>query len=209
MNPLAKQAGFTLVELVLALAITALIGAAAYASLAAASQSRQAYSERAAQLASVQRFFTVIGNDLRQAAAIENLDQSSERQAAFLLESGSANPLTFNRRGWHNPLASQRSELQRVFYRIEGDDLMRGYWLGFDRVDDNLLREQLLLPAIEEFSLRVLPPAASDRLDRAWLDSWPLDDLTQGRALPAAVEVRVVIKNLGELSRIYELPIDA
>ncbi len=201
--PLRAQRGFTLIELLLALAMTALIGASSYAALEGVGRSRQAFEEKAAELAQLQRFLTVIGSDIRQASGVQNRAANGELESALAVNDGAETLLLLNRRGWHNPLALPRSEMQRVYYRFDGEQVFRGYWEAFDRADDGAFRERPLLADVVHIGVRALPAQQTTDIERQWLPQWPAGETSA--ALPAALEITIELKTLGELKRVYEL----
>lgn len=202
-SPLRAQRGFTLIELLLALAMTALIGASSYAALEGVARSRQAFEEKAAELAQLQRFLTVIGSDIRQASGVQNRAANGELESALAVNDGAETLLLLNRRGWHNPLALPRSEMQRVYYRFDGEQVFRGHWEAFDRADDGAFRERLLLVDVVHIGVRALPAQQTTDIERQWLPQWPAGEASA--ALPAALEITIELKTLGELKRVYEL----
>lgn len=202
-SPGLGQRGFTLIELLLALAMTALIGASAYAALEGVSRSRLAFEEKAAELAQVQRFLMVLSTDIRQISGVQNRAAGGELESVLVVNDGVETVLILNRLGWHNPLASPRSEMQRVFYRYDGEQVYRGYWETFDRVDDAFLREKPILGGVKRIGIRALPKTESTDIERQWLPSWPEGDSRD--TLPAALEITVELEKMGELKRVYEL----
>ena len=187
----------------MALAMTALIGATSFAALDGLTRSRAAYEERVAQLGQLQRFFTLIGRDVRQASGVLNRGADGDLEPNLLVNDGSDMVLVLNRRGWHNPLGAVRSELQRVYYRFDGQTLFRGYWEAFDRVDGSDSRERPLMDEVKELRVRALPAEPSSNLERNWQVNWPAgDELDQ---LPAALEITLETTTMGTFTRIYEL----
>jgi general secretion pathway protein J len=199
-----RQQGFTLVELLLALAMTALIGASAYAALEGVGRSRIAFEEKSEKLAELQRFLTIFGNDVRQVSGMQNRSAEGDLEEPLVVDEGEETLLILNRRGWHNPLASPRSEMQRVYYRYDGEQLYRGYWVAFDRIDDTLIRERPILKDLAQISLRVLPAEQTGDIDRQWTPRWPQGE-EGAPVLPAALELTIELGSMGELRRVYEL----
>lgn len=120
-----RRAGFTLVEVLVALAIFALLSVGAVGVMQAALAARDSAAERTATLAGLQRLRGVLLADLSQAAprATRNAAGAAANFAFQLTDPGDgARPfLLLTRRGWENPDAARRSSLQYVEYRlIEG-----------------------------------------------------------------------------------------
>lgn len=182
----AKNAGFTLLEVLIAVAITALIGVGATQLLANIIDSRRTVEIRSEQLASLQRLDMTLSRDIEQYINRGIRDEFGEHQAALLLNSGLYN-LEFTRAGWRNsPLAEQpRSELQRVAYKLEnihsdaceiarerlqswgeqelkGDCLVRYFWPVLDRANRIEPVAQMLLEQVDGLEIEVL---AGERLN--------------------------------------------
>jgi general secretion pathway protein J len=198
---MSTQRGFTLIELMLTLIMTALIAVAGYGALSGVMQTRQIYEEKAAELAQLQRFLTVISRDIRLASDMLNRGADGDFEDVLIVTKDVETLLVFNRRGWHNPLMAPRSELQRVYYRFDGETVVRGHWEAFDRVDDTPFRERVLLEGVRAIGFQALPDEEASNLDRAWVEEWPIGSA----GLPAAIELTLELESLGEFKRIYEL----
>ena len=193
--------GFTLIELLLALLITALIATSSYSALSEVMQAREVYLEKSAELARLQRFFTVISRDIRQATTVANRAADGEYEDVLVVNDDADAVLVLNRRGWHNPQGALRSELQRVLYRFDGDTVVRGYWEAFDRVEQTAFRERVVLEGVRAISIQALPQQPFSDLERGWVEQWPSNE----EVLPAALQVTVEFEALGEFRRVYEL----
>lgn len=172
--------GFTLLEVLIAVSITAMIGVGATQLLSNVIDSRRATDIRADQLASLQRFNMVVSRDIEQIINRTIRDEYGEVQPALMLESGQY-LLEFTRAGWRNsPLAEEaRSELQRVAYRLEsihsdacesariklenwgvvdekGQCLVRYFWPVLDRANDSEPIAQMVLEQIDELEIEIM-----------------------------------------------------
>ncbi len=211
-----RAAGFTLIEVLIALAITAFVSTIAYSSLSTvmnAVEGTRSTSDRTYQL---NRAWMIISRDLRQFVARPVRDEFGETEPAMAGGTASRFTLSFTRTGWHNPVGHPRGHLERVNYRLEDDALWRDSYPVLDRAGDTEPRSVKLLDDVEYFEPVFLPTL--DNLEssgegvtvdtRNWQESWIVDTSSPGTALapPVAVEIRLQLNDLGEIRRIYELP---
>ena len=209
--------GFTLIEVLIALAITAFIAAAAYSGIAtvlAAAGQLRAGGERAAD---INRALALLDRDLRQFVDRPVRDEYGELQPGLAGGPLAYFPLALTRGGWYNSRGLPRSELQRVHYYLEDGALWRAYYPVLDRGGNAERIEARLLDDVEELELRFLRDLETLRVDRdsvvdsaTWERNW-VPDRSAGAPLPPplAVEVRLQLADLGALRRIYPLPAGA
>ena len=216
MNRSASNGGSTLVEVLIALAITAFVSAIAYTSFStvlSGVESSQVTAERVYQL---NRAWMMISRDLEQFVARPVRDEFGELEPALQGGIAARFPLSFTRGGWHNPVGHARSELQRVNYRVEEETLWRDSYPVLDRAGETKTQAVALLEGVQE--LRVLflggpgsvdTVGSSSELDsRGWPENWVLDTSQPGATLnpPLAVELTLQLSDWGEMRRIYALP---
>ena len=206
------RAGFTLLELLIAIALFALLGLATYRMLEAVLRSDEVVGAQEAQLRELGRALWSLERDLLQAVPRPIRDEYGDERNAFIgqlasPEEGVAFELT--RSGWRNPTGLPRANLQRVRWRLTDDTLERLYWVVLDRDIESQPRVQRVLPGVTEWRLRYLDS------DRAWHEEWPpftfgrSDPEQQARRLPAAVEVSFEHPRFGTISRLLRLPENA
>ena len=209
------SAGFTLIEVLVAMAITALISAVAYGALSTALSGAE--SVRSAMLRSqdINQTLTLLSRDIRQVVNRSIVDEFDQRAPALNGGALSRYPLTLTRAGWHNSTGAPRSALQRVRWWIEDDVLWRAHFPVLDRTPGTEAIETAMLDDVERFEVRFLPTISdvkSDRDDviddRNWRDNWMLDVSQPGLELPtpAAIEIVLQLSRLGEIRRLYVLP---
>jgi general secretion pathway protein J len=119
--------GFTLVEVLVALFVFALIAAAAVALLGVSVRAQDASRLKLDEVGDLQRTAAALGGDLAQAVDRPTRDAGGTRLPAFAGErSGAAVPfLRLVRGGWSNLDGAGRPTLQKVEYRLAGDALER------------------------------------------------------------------------------------
>lgn len=222
--------GFTLLEVLIAVAITAMIGIGSVQLLANIIETRRATDIRAEQLASLQRFNQVLGRDIEQIINRSIRDEFGSTQPALVLE-GSDYLLEFTRTGWRNsPFVEEpRAELQRVAYRLEsldsdackqarirlenwgvteakGECLLRYFWPVLDRANNTEPLAQVLLEQVETLEFDVLARAKQSEpqplTQGDWFSQWPA--LNSANAItPQALRMRITLPNLGEIERLW------
>lgn len=211
-----RNAGFTLIEVLIALAITAFVAAVAYSSLSTAMQAVESTRQTAQRTYELNRALMIISRDLRQFVARPVRDEFGQVEPAMAGGAAARFALSFTRGGWHNPNGLQRSNLQRVNYRVEDDALWRDSYPVLDRAPDTQAQEVRLLEGVEVLEVVFLNDlSAAERegrgltIDtRGWQASWVADSSAPNVDLPppVALEIRLELEDMGELRRIYALP---
>jgi general secretion pathway protein J len=204
----ATKRGFTLLELLVALAVFAIMATAAYSGLRSVLFTRAAVEEENRRLAAVQLAVFRLEQDIEQALPRGIRDEYGEPQPALRGGELLSDALVLTRAGWDNPLGQPRANLQRVAYRLREGRLWRLYWIVLDRGGAMEPRETLLLDQVSEFRVRFL-----DQSD-AWQNDWPppansvADDSLppDPNALPRAVEITLTLEDWGAITRLLPLP---
>lgn len=187
-NP-SHAKGFTLLEILVAMAVFAIMAGMAYAGLHTVLETRNSTETRAESLAQWQRLVYTLNEDLTQAMPRGVRDELGSEQLAFSGgNDGKWLTLTRGVADWSGQM--QRSRMQRVEYRLEADGLYRQVWPVLDRTQQSQPRRRKLLSA-EQIELRFY--------GSEWVSVWPAG----GSGLPKAVEVSLQLPNLGNLRRVF------
>jgi general secretion pathway protein J len=214
--------GFTLLEVLLAMVISALIALMAYESLDGATRGAERTNEALDAINRIDRTWQIIGADLR------NVLQPDGKKTVFQGDSlhaagGDAEQmlLFFKRRGWVNFSNLPRSDLQLVSYRIEEGKLWRDFMPEFNRelIDIDMEREayhQLLLEDVEDVQLRFLhlglismngkSVLEGTEFSEKWVETWPDTSQQVKAGLPLAVEISITLKGVGPSARLFSFP---
>ena len=233
MTPRRRQTGFTLVELLVALFITAILFAMGYGALTQALGNRKEVEEQAARLNAVQQALRIMEQDIElmqprpvrdelgngyQNAVIAmapgiGASAGSSQSAGTSQSSGTSQSglsasqpglLTFTRGGWANPAGLPRSELQRVSYLLRDGKLIRRHLAVLDATAALPYEERELLDQVQTLGFRYMDGGL------VWQTTWPTPQLLNGpaqqllRARPVAIEITLQLKDWGKLQRIVE-----
>ena len=214
-NPHSPESGFTLVEVLIAMAITAFVSVLSYQTLSTALAGIESARTESERLHEINRAFTVLSRDVRQMTNRPVRDEFGQMASAVSGGELARDPLRLTRSGWHNSTGAPRSTLQRVAYRLEEDKLLRLSYPVLDRTTAIEPTETVLIDGVEVFELRFLPSVNVLEVDRNqvidrrfWQENWVADVGFTDKIIdpPAAIEVRVILSDWGELERLYVMP---
>ena len=205
-----RQRGFTLIEVLLAMAITAFVAVVAYTGLSTAISAAKVNERQAERLAEIQMTLSLLERDVRHALLRPIIDEYGDEQPPFIGGNTAPFPLELSRRGYENPRDLRRSELERVRYYLQDNQLWRESWSVLDRVNDEESRQQLrLLSDVEDIRLRFLDGessgARSSPLGGEWVDEWVFAIRIGGHRLPKALELNLAVDGFGEIQRVVEV----
>jgi general secretion pathway protein J len=194
----AKQAGFTLIEILIAISIFAMMSLAAYQILQGVLRSSEISKDHSDNLTALQRAILIIEKDFSQIVARNMRGEGREESEIYLFFSAKnafesqGDGIEFVRLGWANPLGLlPRSELLRVRYRLREEKLERLYFLYPDIAPGDKPQVQVLLSNIESLSFRFWK-------NKKWKKNWQKTD-----KLPEGIQVTFTSKKFGKISRAF------
>ena len=199
-----KTLGFTLVEILVALLVFAVVGLLSTRLLSQSIDNQNNLQDRGQRLAEIHRAMRVLQRDIVQLSHRKIRDAQGEELPALIVSDQGA--IEFSRVGWRNPLRQPRSEVQRVGYRWQDEKIIRGYWLTLDRSYDAEPAYQTLLEDVEAIEFFAVDQLGNEHRQ------WPLDPeanvvTEEGEALYlAAILVRAEIAPYGMIERIWQVP---
>jgi general secretion pathway protein J len=203
-QPQTHNGGFTLIEILVAMAIFTIIGLASTGVLNSVINSDQLSSERFEKLEELQRAMLTIERDILQIVP-RNVRINSEPVSAVVsggedVFDSDADGLGFVRSGWHNPqMLLPRSTLQAVGYRIQEEQLQRLYGNYVDNVIGYEPKVKILLSDIEDFRVSFLTEAEQLEKPDEWKETY------SSATLPIAISITIVSKTFGEIRREFIL----
>ena len=208
--------GFTLVEVLIAMAVTAFVAAIAYGSIATVMNSVSGLRATAERTQEVNRAWTIISRDFYEFVPRPVRDEFGEPEPALSGGDAARFQLSLTRAGWHNPNGHPRSNLQRVNYRLDEQGLWRDSYTVLDRAADTEPVSVLLLADVEQMELAFLGTLSqlqfesrSSNVDTAnWSEDWVQDNSNPTLLLPPpqAVELTLYLSDMGQMRRLYALP---
>jgi general secretion pathway protein J len=191
-----KQQGFTLLEVMVALGIFALIGTVCYQLLHSLTVSRASLQAASDKRVDVVRALLIIEQDMHHLIPRSVRSESSEKRMAAL-SSSDESVLEFSRGGFPLQRSIVRDRAGRVSYQLEQEEgrpvLYRVVYDVLDRVEASPYYRQALLADVADLGFRFMDK------DGRWLAAWPPvakdseeadDTLT---ALPLAIEVAITL----------------
>jgi general secretion pathway protein J len=175
--------GFTLLEVLIAIAIFSLISLSSFTIFDTVLSSAEIGKKRSERHNELQRAFLIIERDITQIA------RRSVRLNGESPLDGFLQALAFVRHGWTNPgLLLPRSDMQAVAYRIVDETLQR---LHFNFVDAVVGEEPKVRLLMSDVSALAFEYYNGDKWQKTWSDNF----------LPLAIAIEVNTKDYGMIRR--------
>lgn len=195
--------GFTLIEILVAIAIFALIAVASTSILSNVIKAAEESEEAITQLEQVQRVLLVLEHDLAQAVPVASRVPGVDNSIVFRGELGFGESIDdgfgFIRAGWDNPQwILPRANLQAVMYRLNSDQqLERLHTLFIDNIEENPFKSRILLENITAFNVQYATITSRQEVD------W--DDKFEGDVLPLGIAIEISGDNFPTIRREFAL----
>lgn len=197
------QHGFTLLEVIIAIAIFSILALGANALLVNVTDSNELSSERAKKLENLQRAMIIMERDFlqmqnRSPRSFDDTDNLVIKGGEFEFESD-AYGVGFVRGGWQNPqLRLKRSHLQSVAYRLRENKLERLHTNYVDSVIGTEPKIRVLLEGVTNFKVEVLTDITTE---------FKWSETIVNTNLPAAIAITIDTETFGEIHRVFKVAI--
>lgn len=197
--------GFTLLELLVATSVFAIMSVMAYGGLSSVISNSTQTEIQLEKLQTVQHAMFMMTRDFTQIVKRNIRDEFGNTQAYLTAGTNIDYLVEFTRNGRRNPAKLLRSHLLRVAYKFEDNNLIRLFWPQLDRVQGMEPYEDILLEDVKLAELRYLDDSGE------WHDQWPPLSATAAPGAtsdsPRAIEFKLELDGWGELTRIYKVSI--
>lgn len=189
------QTGFTLLEVLVAVAIFAIAAQLSYGGLRKILAAREQLVPRHEATAALRYALTMLERDIVAAVPRSARDALGAPSPA-LIAGRTEEILLFSRGDAGRPALLDAVGVYRVGYRLRDGELMRDTWPVLDIVQGTRPATQLLLSGVRDLRVRFLG-ADGD----AWAEVWPIEEAAL-EVLPRAVELELEFDDGRRLRRL-------
>ncbi len=185
-----RQRGLTLIEVMIAIAIFAVLGVISYRAVSSMSDSREHVGAELARQRAIGRVMQLIDNDLTQLAPRWDTANTGRTEAPIqLAKSSDRDVLQLVRHDGAN------GGLQRRAYHIEDDRLI----LVRESAQSSAASEDILLDRVKSLHWRFISNTGQES------DAWPPAGSSGQNPLPAGLRMELELADAGLLKRVFSI----
>ncbi|KTD36232.1 type II secretory pathway protein LspJ [Legionella nautarum] len=196
------EKGFTLIEILIALTVFAILAAITSSAMYYAFNTRSRVSEQAERLNALQLAITLIEHDTEQ-VIVRDIRAGHEMQLHPVFE-GEAQYLEFTRSGFVNPNSEEkRSVLQRVAFLCQNNQLIRRSWVTLDPVNREIYQDKILIDRLMNCQFAYL------NHNLQVLSEWRPNAVQQNQRaepIPKAIQMNLRLNDWGKMSLLFIIP---
>ncbi|MDP2561937.1 type II secretion system minor pseudopilin GspJ [Psychrobium sp. 1_MG-2023] len=188
----SRRKGFTLIEILIAIAIFSMIGLASSQVLSSVLRSNEASIKASQRITTMQRAYQIMQRDFMQMVARGNRVGGEEPNKTFLVAGervidSEDDGIVFSRLGWRNPAQLfPRGNVQAMGYRLRENKLERLYYLYPDPALGEEPQVSVILDDVEGLKFQYYD-------NNKWLKKW------DKQALPQGVKVIFTTERFGQV----------
>ncbi|WP_305884783.1 GspJ family T2SS minor pseudopilin variant LspJ [Legionella sp. 27cVA30] len=197
----SNRGGYTLIEILIALAVFAILAIITASAMYYAFDTRNRVNLQAERLNILQLALSIIARDIEQCAERPIRGNELHVFSAYI---GQSNYTEFTRGGLINPNAmEQRSTLKRIAYLCRDGQLIRRSWEALDTPQRSHYEDKVLLDNLTQCKFAYL------NRNRQILTEWRENAVSQNQKrepLPTAVQFTLNLQEWGEMSLLFIVP---
>lgn len=198
--PKNKDAGFTLLELLVALFIFSILSTILVAALQSVINAYTESEKKADRLRSLQRALLILSRDIEQTTFRPIVNTVGKEEPAFV---GTMRGFSFTHFGVGDPSGNAlTSAMQRVDYHFSERSLWRTVYRVLDQAPQTQAKAHPLLENVSVASFQYV-----DKQQRLH-STWPIEGENNKEPLPRAVKINLTIPHWGKLSQLYVISAD-
>jgi general secretion pathway protein J len=200
-HSILKELGYTLIEVMIALVVFAIIASISSSVMFHAFDIRGRVAKQADQLGEIQLTMTLLEHDTVQFIPRSIIGTDMHQFASFI---GTSSYMEFTRGGMSNPQSVvKRSGLKRISYRCDGQQLIRRSWDVLDTPERQRFEDKVLLSHLETCSFRYISKY------RQIMPEWHAYTNSQNQktqALPSGIQLMINPFGWGTMTLLFVLP---
>ena len=197
-----KIKGFTLIEILIALTVFAIMTTITSSTLYYAFNTRTRVNAQADRLNEIQMAVSIAQQDITQ---IVSRSIRGNEMRLFPVLVGQRHYLEFTRGGYQNPNNTEkRSTLKRVGWVCADGNLIRRTWTSLDPIERNTYHDKLLLRDLKSCHFNYLNQNL--QILTEWREQQIDQTATQTENLPKAIQINVTIQEWGEINLLFIIP---
>lgn len=194
MKRLMQTAGFTLIEIMVALFIFTIISMMLVASLYTVISAQSETEKKSERLRVLQHAILLMSRDIEQIVDRPVVSSSGQVEPSFV---GAPTRAVFTFGGYANPSnVKPKSSLRRGGYEVTSGMLQRLSWEVLDRVSSSVAITRDLVPDVVGANFQYLDQKG------IFHPFWPLDT-QNSQPLPRAVRITLTISQWGTITQLY------
>lgn len=195
----SNSAGFTLLELLIAIFIFSIISIAAFISLSQTQQANAKTKKIMQRLNKIQTTIRKLEQDISQIIARPIRDRYGNNLPAVIFQQNDYPYLEFTRTGIDASTNKNHTNLQRVAYFLKNATLYRRVWFQLDRADKtSKTANRPLLDGVKQLRFRFYDQ------QKQTFTNWPADKKLI-KSIPLAIEISLELEKNGQLIRTIEI----
>jgi general secretion pathway protein J len=192
-----QSRGFTLLEILIALFIFAMLSIVMIGALHAVMDAEAGVENSAARLRQLQFTLLIMSRDIEQAVNRPVINAFGKEDAALI---GTYNGFTLTHMGVANAVENlATSSMQRTRYVFAGGNLLRMVWPVLDLAPETQARTSFLLKEVNDGHFEYLGN------NNRFYNTWPIKEQSD-QILPLAIRIFLSIPSWGKMSELYVIP---